>query len=150
MSVVSWSLVTIFDQSPPFRIGEVATRGDVEFPIVPRAPNDLTFPYPTQPTGLVGREFGGAAEQTQTERSALVRAVVGDRVQCAADVVHPDAELADVHQFHRTRRYFVDACHPVWGVDLLYSCWLLTGQLFYVGVGNGRKRLNILGAIATQ
>jgi transposase len=45
-----------------------------------------------------------------------------------------------------TRRYFVDACHPVWGVDLLYSCWLLLGQRFYVGVGNGRKRLNILGA----
>src|SRR4051812_7468059 len=45
-----------------------------------------------------------------------------------------------------TRRYFVDACHPVWGVDLLYSCWLLVGQRVYVGVGNGRKRLNILGA----
>src|SRR5438270_4336060 len=45
-----------------------------------------------------------------------------------------------------TRRYFADACHPVWGVGLLYSCWLLTGQRFYVGVGNGRKRLNILGA----
>src|SRR4051812_5801970 len=45
-----------------------------------------------------------------------------------------------------TRRYFVDACHPVRGVDLLYSCWLLVGQRFYVGVGNGRKRLNILGA----
>ena len=45
-----------------------------------------------------------------------------------------------------TRRYFVDACHPVWGVDLLYSCWLLVGQRSYVGVGNGRKRLNILGA----
>src|SRR3954454_22032892 len=45
-----------------------------------------------------------------------------------------------------TRRYFVDACHPVWGVDLLYSCWLLVGQRFYVGVGNGRERLNILGA----
>src|SRR3954449_11331614 len=44
------------------------------------------------------------------------------------------------------RRYFVDACHPVWGVDLLYSCWLLTGQRFHVGVGNGRKRLIILGA----
>src|SRR3954453_8148166 len=44
------------------------------------------------------------------------------------------------------RRYFVDACHPVWGVGLLYSCWLLVGQRFYVGVGNGRKRLNILGA----
>jgi transposase len=47
-----------------------------------------------------------------------------------------------------TRRYFVDACHPVWGVDLLYSCWLLVGQRFYVGVGNGRKRLNILGAFS--
>jgi transposase len=46
----------------------------------------------------------------------------------------------------KARRYFVDACHPVWGVDLLYSCWLLVGQRFYVGVGNGRKRLNILGA----
>src|SRR4051812_48011650 len=45
-----------------------------------------------------------------------------------------------------TRRYFVDACHPVWGVDLLYPCWLLVGQRFHVGVGNGRKRLNILGA----
>src|SRR3982751_5400761 len=45
-----------------------------------------------------------------------------------------------------TRRYFVDACHPVWGVGLLYSCWLLVGQRSYVGVGNGRKRLTILGA----
>src|SRR3954464_4830489 len=45
-----------------------------------------------------------------------------------------------------TRRYFVDACHPVWGVDLLSSCWLLVGQRSYVGVGDGRKRLNILGA----
>jgi transposase len=45
-----------------------------------------------------------------------------------------------------TRRYFVDACHPVWGLGLLYSCWLLVGQRFLVGVGGGRKRLNILGA----
>src|SRR4051794_16661193 len=45
-----------------------------------------------------------------------------------------------------TRRYLVDACHPVWGVGLLYSCRLLTGQRLYVGVGSGRKRLNILGA----
>jgi transposase len=45
-----------------------------------------------------------------------------------------------------TRRYFVDACHPVWGLELLYCCWLLVGQRYYVGVGSGRKRLNILGA----
>src|SRR5262245_3307019 len=24
-----------------------------------------------------------------------------------------------------TRRYYVDACHPVWGLDLVFSCWLL-------------------------
>ena len=46
----------------------------------------------------------------------------------------------------KTRRYFVDACHPVWGVEMLYRCWLLVGQRFLVGVGGGRKRLNILGA----
>jgi transposase len=46
----------------------------------------------------------------------------------------------------QTRRYYVDACHPVWGLDLVYSCWLLLGQRFLVGMGSGRKRLNILGA----
>jgi transposase len=46
----------------------------------------------------------------------------------------------------RTRRYFVDACHPVWGLDLVFSCWLLVGQRFLAGMGSGRKRLNILGA----
>jgi transposase len=46
----------------------------------------------------------------------------------------------------KTRRYFVDACHPVWGLELLYCCWLPVGQRHYVGVGSGRKRLNILGA----
>lgn len=45
-----------------------------------------------------------------------------------------------------TRRYFVDACHPVWGLNLVFSCWLLVGQRFLVGMGGGRKRLNILGA----
>jgi transposase len=46
----------------------------------------------------------------------------------------------------RVRRYYVDACHPVWGLDLVYCCWLLVGQRFLVGMGSGRKRLNILGA----
>jgi transposase len=49
-----------------------------------------------------------------------------------------------------TRRYFVDACHPVWGVELLYCCWLLVGQRFHVGVGSGRHRLNILGAYCPE
>jgi len=46
----------------------------------------------------------------------------------------------------KTRRYFIDACHPLWGLDLVYSCWLLVGQRFLAGMGSGRKRLNILGA----
>jgi transposase len=46
----------------------------------------------------------------------------------------------------RTRFYFVDGCHPVWGLDLVYSCWLLRGQRLLKGMGSGRKRLNILGA----
>jgi transposase len=46
----------------------------------------------------------------------------------------------------RTRRYFVDACHPLWGLELVYACWLLVGQRFLAGMGSGRKRLSILGA----
>jgi len=30
----------------------------------------------------------------------------------------------------RTRRYYVDACHPIWGLDLVFCCWLLLGQRF--------------------
>src|SRR5947209_10099277 len=50
----------------------------------------------------------------------------------------------------RTRRYFIDACHPVWGVDMIYYCWLLVGQRFHVRVGSGRQRLNILGAYCPE
>jgi hypothetical protein len=46
----------------------------------------------------------------------------------------------------RRRFYFVDACHPIWGLDLVFSCWLLVGQRLLVGMGGGRRRLNILGA----
>ena len=49
-----------------------------------------------------------------------------------------------------TQRYFVDACHPIWGLELVYSCWLLRGQRFLLGMGGGRKRLNILGAYGPQ
>jgi transposase len=45
----------------------------------------------------------------------------------------------------QTRRYYVDACHPVWGLDLVFCCWLLLGQRLLVGMGSGRQRLNILG-----
>ena len=43
------------------------------------------------------------------------------------------------------RRYFVDATHPVWGQQVLNYRWLIKGQRYFVGVGGGRKRLNILG-----
>ena len=34
-----------------------------------------------------------------------------------------------------TRRYFVDACHPIWGLDLVYSCWLPAGAAVVGGDG---------------
>ena len=40
----------------------------------------------------------------------------------------------------------MDACHPLWGLELVHACWLLAGQRFLAGMGSGRKRLNILGA----
>src|SRR5947209_4732469 len=48
------------------------------------------------------------------------------------------------------RRYFIDACHPVWGIDMIYYCWLLVGQRFHVKVGSGRKRVNIVGAYCPE
>jgi transposase len=44
------------------------------------------------------------------------------------------------------RRYFVDGVHPLYGLEVVFYCWLLAGQRFEVGIGGGRKRLNILGA----
>jgi transposase len=44
------------------------------------------------------------------------------------------------------RRYFLDGVHPLYGLEVVFYCWLLTGQRFEVGVGGGRKRLNVLGA----
>jgi transposase len=44
------------------------------------------------------------------------------------------------------RRYFIDGVHPLYGMEVLFYCWLVAGQRFEVGVGGGRKRLNILGA----
>jgi transposase len=66
-----------------------------------------------------------------------------DKQEAFRQTYEQQKQQADGQQ---TRRYFVDACHPVWGVELLYCCWLLVGQRFLVGVGGGRKRLNILGA----
>lgn len=44
------------------------------------------------------------------------------------------------------RRYYLDGVHPLYGMEVVFCCWLLVGQRFEVGVGGGRKRLNILGA----
>jgi len=49
-------------------------------------------------------------------------------------------------QTEHWRRYFLDGVHPLYGLEVVFYCWLLAGQRFEVGVGGGRKRLNILGA----
>ena len=37
------------------------------------------------------------------------------------------------------RRYFIDGVHPIYGMEVLYYCWLVAGQRLEVGVGGGRK-----------
>jgi transposase len=75
---------------------------------------------------------------------------------------NPDKQRAFVKNYRRhqraarragpsqVRRYCVDACHPIWGLDLVYCCWLLMGQRLFVGMGDGRQRLNILGAYCPE
>jgi len=70
-----------------------------------------------------------------------------------ADAVEQEEWLDDYRRdpVGRTiRRYFIDACHPVWGIDMIYYCWLLVGQRFHVKVGCGRKRVNIVGAYCPE
>src|SRR5262249_16678949 len=50
----------------------------------------------------------------------------------------------------RYRRDFLDGAPPLYGREVLFSCWLLVGQRFEVGVGGGRKRLNSLGAYCPE
>ena len=69
-----------------------------------------------------------------------------------ADPDQQQAFLADYEQDKQHvqsagwRRYFLDGVHPLYGLEVLFCCWLLIGQRFEVGVGGGRQRLNILGA----
>jgi transposase len=69
-----------------------------------------------------------------------------------ADRAKQEAFVADYEQDKQqapaegTRRYFLDGVHPLYGLEVVFYCWLLAGQRFEVGVGGGRKRLNILGA----
>ena len=49
-----------------------------------------------------------------------------------------------------TRRYFIDGWHPTYGMHDVFSCWLLQGQRFEMGVGGGRHRLNVLGALCPE
>jgi transposase len=66
-----------------------------------------------------------------------------DKQQDFLDDYEQDKQTAQAKGW---RRYFLDGVHPLYGLEVLFCCWLLVGQRFEVGVGGGRKRLNILGA----
>jgi transposase len=72
----------------------------------------------------------------------LFKADQDKQKQFIADYEH-DKEKIEQEQ---GRRYFLDGVHPLYGLEVVFYCWLLAGQRFEVGVGGGRKRLNILGA----
>jgi transposase len=66
-----------------------------------------------------------------------------DKQQEFLETYEQDKQQAQAEEW---RRYFLDGVHPLYGLEVLFCCWLLVGQRFEVGVGGGRKRLNILGA----
>jgi transposase len=66
-----------------------------------------------------------------------------DQQQAFVEAYEQDKKKASTEGW---RRYFLDGVHPLYGLEVLFCCWLLVGQRFEVGVGGGRKRLNILGA----
>lgn len=68
-----------------------------------------------------------------------------DQAKQEAFVQEYERDKEPVHDARR-RRYFLDGVHPLYGLEVVFYCWLLAGQRFEVGVGGGRKRLNILGA----
>jgi len=71
----------------------------------------------------------------------LFKADVQKQKEFIADYEHDKQPARD----GSLRRYFLDGVHPLYGMEVIF-CWLLSGQRFEVGVGGGRKRLNILGA----
>ena len=66
-----------------------------------------------------------------------------DKQQAFLEDYEPDKQKVQTDGW---RRYFLDGVPPLYGLEVLFCCWLLVGQRFEVGVGGGRKRLNILGA----
>jgi transposase len=66
-----------------------------------------------------------------------------DKQKQFAQQYEQDKPKAQAGEF---RRYFIDGVHPLYGMEVIFFCWLVVGQRFEVGVGGGRKRLNLLGA----
>src|SRR5687768_5115183 len=77
------------------RVGERATVGYVEFPAVPGA----TGYSSVQPVGEcpVGCGEGGSPDPSLTQRPALVRAVIAERVKAAFHVEDADAPTLDLY-----------------------------------------------------
>jgi transposase len=73
----------------------------------------------------------------------------GDRDKQEAHLHVFNEQTAEI-QAGGTRRYFVDGWHPTYGMHDAFSCWLLRGQRFEMGVGGGRHRLNVLGALCPE
>lgn len=73
----------------------------------------------------------------------------GDRDKQETHLQIFNAQTAET-QDGGTRRYFVDGWHPTYGMHDAFSCWLFRGQRFEMGVGGGRHRLNVLGALCPE
>src|SRR5262249_60685664 len=66
-----------------------------------------------------------------------------DRAKQEAFVADYERDKAEVPN-RGERRYFLDGVHPLYGLEVIFYCWLLAGQRFEVGVGGGRERRDLL------
>src|SRR5262249_2818196 len=96
---------------------EALARRHVEFERVPGARDDLAVPDPGQPPVGVRAVVERAGDAPLTQRAALMRAEVWDRVELAADVEDADLAPPDPHDAMRAHGELFRTAHS----DLVHA-----------------------------
>ena len=112
-----------------------------------------TVPFRNTPTNgerekaaTLSTDVRPQATKKRDQDSATLRLRDGRR----SDRLHGKCPNRDERFYPRTRSRALRSCLVEQATRLIYSCWLLRGQHFLVGMGGGLKRLNILGAYCPQ
>src|SRR5579884_447030 len=91
----------------PLRFDRGGAGGELESPLVPGTVDVFLITHHYRVARRVLVDDGAAAGPPGAQRTALVRTVVGDRMECAVDVVDAHTMTADRHQLVCAWRDFV-------------------------------------------